>query len=147
MLIICFCSTEKLILTFLFKEKLLVRGGFKLAWTAALVQALGWKYTQTHTGHRCRIMWPPCCVCVSSLNMHLCLCASVSGSGLMRYECILPSTGVFLRVTVKVNLSTGERVHRWWRQGHVSPTCPIWFRGLWSTLYLLFLPDLCTWGG
>lgn len=43
----------------------------------------------------------------------------------MRYECILPSSVVFLGVTVKVNLGTRERVHGWWRQGHVSPARPI----------------------
>lgn len=44
---------------------------------------------------------------------------------LMRYERILPSSVAFLRVAVKVNLGTRERVHGWWRKGHVSPTCPI----------------------
>lgn len=75
------------------------------------------------------------------------VCASVPGQRLMRYECILPSSMVFLGVTVKVNLGTRERVHGWRRQGHVSPARPIWFRGLCSTLHLLFLPNLCTWGG
>lgn len=77
--------------------------------------------------------------------MHLWLCACVPGVRLMRCECILPSAVVFLRVMVKVDLSTGERMHGWWWQGHISPACPIWFSGLCSTLHLFFLPNLCTW--
>lgn len=68
------------------------------------------------------------------------------GQRLMRYECILPSSVVLLGITVKVNLCSGEWVHGWRRQGHVSPACPIWFRGLCSTFRLLFLSNLCTWG-
>lgn len=74
----------------------------------------------------------------------LCLC--VAGQRLMRYECILPSSMVFLGVMVKVDLCTRQWVHGWWRQGHVSPTCPIRFRGLCSTLRLLFLSSFYTWG-
>lgn len=86
------------------------------------------------------------CVCMCFLCRDVFLCLCVAGRRLMRYECILPSSMVFLGVTVKVNLCTREWVHGWWRQGHVSPTRPIWFRGLRSTLHLLFLPNLCTWG-
>lgn len=115
---------------------------------SSLVEKKTHTHTQTHTlgtgAGYCDL-----CVCMRFFSRRgfLCLCAScVPGQRLMRYEWILPSSVVFLGVTVKVNLSTRERVHGWWRQGHVSPTCPIWFRGLCSTFHLLFLPNLCTWG-
>lgn len=50
---------------------------------------------------------------------------SLPGQRLMRSGRMLPSFMVFLGVTVEVDLGSWERVHGWWRQGHVSPTCPI----------------------
>lgn len=85
------------------------------------------------------------CMCFSWRRVFLCLCVSVSGQRLMRYEWVSPSSVVFLRVAVKVNFGTRERVHGWGRQGNVRPTCPIWFRAFCSTLHLLFLSNLCTW--
>lgn len=87
-----------------------------------------------------------CNPCFVSCHVFVVVCTCSTGGRLMRCECMLPSAVVFLRVMVKVNLSTREGMHGWWRQGHISPACPIWFSGLCSTLHLLFLPNLCTWG-
>lgn len=121
-------------------------------WTEALDQALRSEKTNTHKHTQSLATGAGYCdLCVSMCFLlptcaFVFVCISSGGPRLMRYERVLPSSVVFLRVTVKVDLGTRERVHGWRRQGHVSPTCPIWFRGLCSTLHLLFLPNLCTWG-